>query len=204
MHGLWLALATHAAPAVHHRLTGPHADYLGLALAATISWVGVSGPGEAALIAASIAAAHGRVDIVDVLVVAWLGATIGGMLGWLIGARGGRALVSRPGPLHHLRLRLLRHGDDVYERRGWLAVYLAPSWMAGISGMPARRFVPANALASLVWALTIGLGSYLVGPSVADAVGDIGIAGLVALVAFAVVTAVIARRRRSQRPTTLP
>ncbi|MEA2218809.1 MAG: hypothetical protein QOJ35_1435 [Solirubrobacteraceae bacterium] len=202
MHGPALALALHSGHLgrhLHHRFSGPHADYVGLAVAAAISWIGVTGPGEAALIAASIAAAQGHVDIVGVLVVAWAAAMGGGVLGWLIGARGGRALIAKPGPLHHTRLRLLRHGDRVYERRGWLAVYLAPSWMAGVSGMRARRFVPANAVASLIWALTIGLGSYLAGPSIADAVGDIGIAGLIALIAFAVISAVVTRRRQRRR-----
>ena len=34
--------------------------------------------------------------------------------------------------------------------------------MAGISGMPARRFLPANGVAALIWALLVGLGAYVV------------------------------------------
>jgi membrane protein DedA with SNARE-associated domain len=97
-----------------------------------------------------------------------------------------------------MRLRLLRHGDEAYARRGWLAVYLAPSWMAGVSGMDARRFLLANAAASLVWALTIGLGSYVVGPSIADAIGDVGTIGLIALATAVVLSAAIGRRRRQR------
>ena len=202
MHTDWLVVASHAgdlAPHVHHRFAGPHADYVGVALAAAISWVGLTGPGEAALIAASISAAQGHVDIVGVLAVAWVGAMGGGTVGWLIGLRGGRSLIGKPGPLHHTRKRLLRYGDDVYARRGWLAVYLAPSWMAGVSGMPARRFAPANAIASLLWSLTIGLGAFLAGPSIADIVGDVGVAGLVALIGFAVISALLTNRRRQRR-----
>ncbi|MEY2513663.1 MAG: hypothetical protein QOJ89_1021 [bacterium] len=62
--------------------------------------------------------------------------------------------------------------------------------MAGVSGMPARRFAPANAIASLLWSLTIGLGAFLAGPSIADVVGDVGVAGLVALIGFAVMVLV--------------
>jgi membrane protein DedA with SNARE-associated domain len=193
--GHWPHLGRH----LHHRFAGPHADYVGLLLAAAVSWVGVTGPGEAALIAAGLGAAHGRVDIVGMLGVAWIGAMCGGTAGWMIGVKGGRALITKPGPLHKTRLRLVRHGDRVYERRGWLAVYLAPSWMAGVSGMPARRFVPANAVASLLWTLTIGLGAYLAGPAVADAIGDVGVAGLVALVAFAVISAYVNHRRLAHR-----
>jgi len=193
--GHWPHLGRH----LHHRFAGPHADYVGLLLAAAVSWVGVTGPGEAALIAGGLAAAHGRIDIVGMLAAAWIGAMTGGSVGWLIGVKGGRALIIRPGPLHKTRVRIVRHGDHVYERRGWLAVYLAPAWMAGVSGMPARRFMPANAVASLIWTLTIGLGSYLAGPLVADAIGDIGVGGLIALLAFGAISAYIRRRRRRSR-----
>lgn len=200
VHGSMLPVAVHAARHLHHAFTGPHIDYVGLALAAAVSWVGVSGPGEAALIAAGIAAAHGRIDLAGAISAAWLGAMTGGTAGWLIGLKGGRSFVTRPGPLHRLRLRLVLHGDDIYRRRGWLAVYLAPSWMAGISAMPARSFLAANALAGLIWSLAIGLGSYLAGPSVADAIGDIGTIGLLVLVLLTVLAALARRRSRRRHP----
>lgn len=52
MHGTSLPGALHAMELqrhLHHRFTGRHVDYAGLALAAAISWVGITGPGEAAL-----------------------------------------------------------------------------------------------------------------------------------------------------------
>jgi membrane protein DedA with SNARE-associated domain len=115
----------------------------------------------------------------------------GGAVGWLIGIRGGRALITRPGALYRLRLRLLRRGDAIYEKRGLLAVYVAPSWMAGISGMRFRRFMLANTVSAVVWAALVGLGAYFAGPSVADFLGDLGTLALVliavaALISFAV------------------
>lgn len=74
--------------------------------------------------------------------------------------------------------------------------------MAGVSGMRAGRFLPANAAASLVWASTLGVGSYVAGPSIAEAIGDIGIVGLGALAAVIVVSALIGRRERRRRPRT--
>jgi membrane protein DedA with SNARE-associated domain len=187
---------------LHHRFHGPHVDYVGVALAAALSWIGVAGVGEAALIAAGIAAAHGKVDIGSIVFVAWLGANAGGVAGWAIGLKGGRALMTRPGPLYRLRLRLLRQGDAIYDKRGWFAVFVAPSWMAGISGMKAARFVPANAASALVWALGIGLGAYFVGPSVAELADDIGLAGVIALallVAGSFIGGRFLRRRASRR-----
>jgi membrane-associated protein len=184
---------------LHHRFHGPHVDYVGVGLAAAVSWIGVAGVGEAALIAAGIAAAHGKVDIASIVFVAWLGANAGGIAGWAIGLKGGRALMERPGPLYRLRLRLLRQGDAIYEKRGWFAVFVAPSWMAGISDMRAARFLPANAASALVWALGIGLGAYFVGPSVAELVDAIGLVGVIVLVLL-VVGSLVGRRmfRRSR------
>jgi membrane-associated protein len=173
-----------------------HVDLAGLGLLAAVSWIGFTGPGEAALIAAGILAAQGHGAIETVLLVGWGGALAGGVAGWLIGLHGGRALMARPGPLHQLRLRMLRHGDAIYARRGWLlAVYLTPSWMAGVSGMRARRFLPANALASFAWALTIGGGTYVAGPSVADVAGDLGTVGFVALLASVTLAALVRAHR---------
>ncbi|MEA2440110.1 MAG: hypothetical protein QOH76_1534 [Thermoleophilaceae bacterium] len=183
-----LLLALH----LHHRFHGPHVDYVGVGLAAAVSWVGVAGVGEAALIAAGIAAARGKVDVSSMIAVAWVGAMAGGACGWLAGLKGGRALMTRPGPLYRLRLRLLRRGDAIYERRGLLAVYVAPTWMAGISGMRFGRFMPANAIATLAWALLIGLGAYFAGPSVADWLADAGTLGLIAI-GLAVVLTLAAR-----------
>jgi membrane protein DedA with SNARE-associated domain len=200
MHGASLPIALHVANVgghLHHRFAGPHIDYVGLGLAASLSWAGIPGPGEAALVAAGIAAAHGRIDVGGVILAAWAGAMAGGTIGWLVGLKGGRALITRPGPLYRVRLRMLRHGDTAYARHGLLAVYLAPSWMAGVSGMPAPRFLPANAVAALAWAFGIGLGAYLAGPSIAEAIADLGAVGLAALLALVALFAVGRRLRRS-------
>lgn len=166
---------------LHHRFHGPHLDYVGVAAAAFVSWIGLTGPGEAALIAAGVGAARGKVDLEGMIFVAWAGGTIGGTAGWLLGLKGGRALLTREGPLRRARRRILRSGDRFYERWGALAVYFAPSWMAGINGMRGRRFVPINAIACAVWALLFGLGAYAAGPSVSNLLDDLGTLGLILL-----------------------
>ena len=84
---------------------GPPIDYAALALAAAASWVGVPGPGEPVLIAAGVFAAQHKLDIASVLIVAWAGATAGGIggLGARAEGRAGGAHRAR-GPLHGLRL----------------------------------------------------------------------------------------------------
>ena len=76
-------------------------------LAAIVSWATLPGPGEAALIAAGISAAHHHLDLTSVVAVAWAGASVGGTAGWMVGVKGGRGLLTAHGPLHHARLAVI-------------------------------------------------------------------------------------------------
>jgi membrane protein DedA with SNARE-associated domain len=183
------------AVAAHRRLHGSKLDYIGLGVAAAIGWTGLPGPGEAALIAAGVSASRGSLDIASVIAVAWLGATVGGIAGWLIGRHGGRRALLAGRWMRRRRERALEHGNRFFERYGLIAVYFVPSWAAGVNAMSAARFLPANAVCALVWALLVGLGSYWVGPSIRDIVGDIGLVGALLLVALAIVAALLSRRR---------
>ena len=188
-----------AAVHLHHHLHGSSFGYVGIGLAAAASWAGVPGPGEPALIAGALFATRGRLDLLEVLVVSWLGAMLGGVAGWAIGRRAGHALVSAPGPLHRQRLRAITRGERFFKRFGVVAVYLAPSWVAGSIGFPARRFMLANAAAAAIWTALVGGGAYVVGPQVRDVVGDAGLVGLIALGGLAVlaIARTVLRRARA-------
>jgi membrane protein DedA with SNARE-associated domain len=190
----------------HHRFHGPPFDYAGLALAAVASWIGLPGPGEPVLIAAGLLAAKHRLDIVSVILVAFVAAAGGGVAGWLIGMKAGRRLLSAPGPLHKLRLRALERGDEVFERYVAVAVFVAPSWVAGIHRVRAAVYLPLNFLGAVVWAVGIGLGAYFAGPPIEDLASDLGwvvTVGLVLLVLVGVWFEVRRRlRRRSRQPGT--
>jgi membrane protein DedA with SNARE-associated domain len=189
-----------AAVHLHHHVHGPKGDYVGLGLAAAAGWAGVPGPGEAALITAAVLAERHKLDIVSVIAVAWLGATLGGTAGWAVGIRAGRAVLTAPGPLQKARLSALDRGDRFFERFGPVAVFLTPSWVAGIVGMRAVRFLVLNALAALFWAVALGLGVFLAGPPIADLFADLGLIGGIALGVVALIAAVTALvRGRSRR-----
>jgi membrane protein DedA with SNARE-associated domain len=180
-----------------HRFHGPPFDYAGLALAATVSWILGIGPGEPLLIAAAILAAEHKLDLAEVLLVAWLGATVGGVIGWLIGYQAGRAVITARGPLLAARLRAVQQGEKLFQRATVTAVILTPSWLAGLHRVRWTVYLPANALSAAIWALTIGVGSFLVGPPVADAFDDLGTVALVVIGAVILGGGVIefARRR---------
>jgi membrane protein DedA with SNARE-associated domain len=181
---------------LHLHARGPGIDYIGVVVASAASWAGLPGPGEAALIAAGISAAHQHLDLSAVVAVAWIGATAGGMVGWIVGVRAGRGVLTRPGPLHRLRLSITERGDRFYERYGIVAVLFTPSWVAGIHNMHWSRYVPVNAVSSLVWALAIGLGAYWIGPSITDIAGDAGAVGWALVGVAAAVAGVVVLRRR--------
>jgi membrane protein DedA with SNARE-associated domain len=142
-----------------------------------------------------------KLDIGSVLVTAWVAATAGGIVGWLIGMKAGRAVLSAPGPLRGLRLAALERGDEIFGRVAPIAILLAPSWVAGIHRVRPVLYLVMNAIGAAIWAGGIGVGAYYAGPVVLDLVDDVGVAATVAVVALAV-TAValeIVRRRRRRR-----
>jgi len=190
---LLFGLAVH----LHHHFKGPPFDYAGLALAAGASWVGLPGPGEPLLIAAGILAADHKLDIGSVLLVAFAAAWAGGMLGWLIGLKVGRTLLTAPGPLRSLRLRLLRSGDQIFKRYVAIAVFIAPSFASGIHRVRPSVYLLWNTFWAVVWTAGIGLGAYYAGPPIVDLVGDIGwfSLGALAVLILAVVVLTVRRRR---------
>jgi membrane protein DedA with SNARE-associated domain len=184
---------------LHHHVHGPSVDYVGLGLAAFAGWVGVPGPGEAALVAAGVLASRGRLDLAEVVVVAFAGATAGGVAGWLLGLKFGRAMIAAPGPLRHVRERALASGERFYHRFGVVAVLFTPSWMAGIHRMDALPYLTANAVSALLWAPFVGVGAYLIGNQIEDIVSDVGLAGLAVVAAVAAAATLLERRRRRRR-----
>ena len=131
---------------------------------------------------------------------------MGGIAGWLIGMKAGRKVLITRGPLHNMRRKALARGDEVFERHPVIGVLLTPSWIAGIHRVRPRVFLLVNAASAALWAVGIGLGAYLIGPTIVDIVSDVGwltAIGLAVLIAGAVWTEISRRRRkaRGQAPT---
>jgi membrane protein DedA with SNARE-associated domain len=187
-------------PLHFHRFHGPPFDYAGLALGAAVSAIAGIGPGEPLLIAAAVLAAKHKLDLTEVVLTAWLGATAGGMIGWLIGLKAGRAMITAPGPLRKARRNALARGERIFKRRAVIAVILTPSWVAGIHRVRWPVYLPVNALSAAVWAIGIGVGGFLLGPPVAELFGDVGTVGLIILGAAAATAGVAGLARRRIRP----
>lgn len=182
-----VAAAIHLHLHLHfHHFHGPPFDYGGLAIAALVSWIVGIGPGEPLLIAAAVLAARHKLDLTEVLLIAWLGANVGGVIGWLIGMRAGRAVIEARGPFRKARLRTLARGERIFQRATVTAVIVTPSWLAGVHGVRWPVYLFANAVSAAIWAVGIGVGAFLIGPPVADLFDDAGRVGLVIIVALIV------------------
>jgi membrane protein DedA with SNARE-associated domain len=152
---------------------------------------GVPLPGETSLVAGGVLASKGHLSIYLVIVFAAAGAIVGDNVGYLIGRRGGRWLMSRGGPR---RRRLLARGEEFFEKHGAKAVFfgrwlpglrITASWLAGIHRMKWRRFAFWNAAGGISWATSVGLAAYLLGQAAASAFRTVGLvgAGIVVLAA---------------------
>jgi membrane-associated protein len=181
-----------------------HLGYLALAALVGVESAGIPVPGETALIAAGLLAHRGQLDIVLVVATAAVAAIVGDNIGYLIGRKGGRALLTRPGPMLEHRARILAQGGPFFERHGAKAVFLgrwfaglriAAAWLAGTNRMHWPTFMFWNALGGIAWAITVGTAAYLVGPAAEKIFKTVGVAGL-AVAAALIVGFLIVRRVR--------
>jgi membrane protein DedA with SNARE-associated domain len=166
---------------------------------------GVPIPGETALIAAAVLASQGKLEIVPVIALAAAGAIVGDNIGYVIGRKGGRWLLERPGLFHRQRLEVLRVGEPFFKVHGPKAVFFGrfllglrvwASWLAGATRMRWGSFALWNALGGISWATAVGLVAYLLGHSASHAIEAFGVYGLVAVL-LAIVSAVVLHRRHA-------
>jgi membrane protein DedA with SNARE-associated domain len=169
---------------------------------------GLPVPGETGLITAGILSSSGKLDIVLVIVLAATAAIVGDNIGYLIGRKGGRWALERPGAFERQRREVLLVGEPFFEKHGPKAVFFGrfilglrvwASWLAGATRMHWRSFVVWNALGGICWATAIGLIAYFLGRSADNAIKAFGLYGLVAAVLAAISFFVLRRRARRRR-----
>jgi membrane protein DedA with SNARE-associated domain len=213
------ALVAHAGsaaqplPGVFHSLepTLRHWGYLGVAVILLLENIGLPVPGETMLIAASLYAATGQLNIVLVGVIAVLASTAGSAIGYAIGEFGGRPLAERYGKYVFLTPERLDKTHEFFNRRGALVVLLgrfvegvrqAVGVIAGISEMTFPRFLTFTLIGSVLWVATWAT----VGEVAGDHITTIShYATYVALGVFVLVVVLVARaivkaRNKSRTP----
>jgi undecaprenyl-diphosphatase len=156
---------------------------------------GLPVPGETALLAGAALSRSGRLSLPLVIVTAIAGAILGDNLGFLIGRRGGRALVDRFGPRVGLSRDRLLQFDRFFDRHGAKTVFIARfvtglrvfgALLAGTSGLSWGRFLFYNSTGAIAWATTFGGVGYLLAYSWQTLELWIGRSGLVLLAAIVI------------------
>jgi membrane protein DedA with SNARE-associated domain len=164
---------------------------------------GVPVPGETGLITAAILASENKLHIELVIPIAAAAAIIGDNIGYVIGRKGGRWILERPGRFERQRREVLTVGEPFFERHGPKAVFFGrfvlglrvwASWLAGATKMHWRDFFICNALGGITWACASGLAAYFLGRSASNAITSFGLYGLIAAV-LAIVGFFVLHRR---------
>ena len=174
-----------------------------------IETMGIPVPGETALIPAGTDASRGRLPIDAVIAVAAAAAILGDNVGFAIGRKLGRRLLTAPGPFLHHRRRVIAVAEPFFDRHGPKADFLGrwvtglritAAWMAGVTRMSWPTFLFWNALGGIAWATSIGLLAYFVGHSAEKFIHLAGLGGAVVVVLSGVVLWFVlrARRRRAE------
>lgn len=137
-----------------------HYGYLAIAGLIMMEDFGVPAPGETVLIAGAVYAGASHLNIAVVVVVAIAAAVAGDNVGYVIGRFGGRRLVPRFGRYVFLTERRLDAAERFFTRHGGKIVVVARfveglrqanGIIAGITGMPWRRFLAFNAVGAALW-----------------------------------------------------
>ena len=197
-------------PGFLNALAGPldHFGYWAVLLFVMLEDFGIPLPGETVLIAASVYAGAGRLNVVAVGLIGFVAAVVGDNIGFAIGHYGGRALVLRWG--RHVRLteERLDRAEAFFNHHGaWIITVArfievlrqANGIIAGITGMRWRRFLAFNALGAALWVGTwVSLG-YLAGSHIGTIYHYITQYSFYVLIALAVLLAAYIARRVLRR-----
>lgn len=170
-------------------------------------FVGFVVPGETAAVLGGVTARLGHTHLAYVLLVVVVAAVVGDSVGYEVGKHlGPRILDHRAFARHRARL---DSAQGYLRDKGGLAVFLG-RWtaffravmpaLAGMSGMPYRRFLLWNAIGGVTWGTAVVLLGYLAGLGYERFASRFGEASavVVVLVALVALGAWHLRRRRAE------
>jgi membrane protein DedA with SNARE-associated domain len=170
--------------------------------------LGIPMPGETVLVSAALYAGSTRnLAISSVVLVAAGAATVGGMIGYVIGRSIGLRLLVRYGRYvrldeHHLKVGqylFLRHGGKIVFFGRFVALLRTfAAVLAGANRMSAPHFLFMNALGGICWALLFGGGAYLIGEQIERVAGPVGVLLLIVAIGFVIAGIIYFRRHEKE------
>jgi membrane protein DedA with SNARE-associated domain len=149
-------------PGVLHGLepTLDRFGYLAVVGLVLIEDFGIPVPGETVLILAAVYAGTGRLNIVLVGLLGFIGALLGDNIGFAIGHFGGRPLLDRYGRFVFLTPDRVARATGFFDRHGgWIIIVArfveglrqANGIIAGMSGIHWAKFLVFNAIGAALW-----------------------------------------------------
>jgi membrane protein DedA with SNARE-associated domain len=186
--------------------------YFGVTGIVFIESFGVPAPGETSIIAGSVLAGSGRLNIFVVAIAAFLAAVGGDSIGYVIGRTGGRSLLLRFGRYVGLNERRLTRVEKFMAQRGPIMVVVARfveglrqlnGLVAGVTRMPFGKFLLFNAIGAALWVGVWSSAGYFAGDHLDAIEGAIhryaNVALIVAVVLVAAYVWFHVRRRRAHK-----
>ncbi|MBG0565130.1 DedA family protein [Actinoplanes aureus] len=188
--------------------------YLAIGGVIVVESFGVPAPGQTIMVAASIYAGAGRMNIYIVAIVSFVTAVIGDNIGYWIGLRGGRKIVHRWGKYIFVTPERLEKAEKFFAKRGARIIVVARfidglrqlnGVIAGITRMPWKTFLIYNAIGALLWVGWWCTVAYLLGVHLVEIMGHahkykwiaIGVV-LVAVATYVTLHVRHVRRRRAR------
>jgi membrane protein DedA with SNARE-associated domain len=162
--------------------------------------IGVPIPGETALVTAAALAGRGAMSITGVIISAIAGTISGGATAYWFGLRGGAALIARYGRALRIDEAKLQKAHGFFQLHGAKTVVLGRfvaffrsyiGLFAGISRMPAARFLLYNAIGGVVWTLSFSTLGYVFGRNLPRLIRDLGRVSLLLAIFIAFVAGMI-------------
>jgi len=169
--------------------------------------IGIVFPGETAVIVGGVVASRGHANIVVLIIVVVICAIAGNTVGYAVGAKWGarifnlKYLASRRPTLDRTLERINRRGAIVVfvARFGAFMRAVVPG-LAGIAGMPYRKFQLANVAGGIIWGTAFCLLGYAVGNAYKTVEHDSSLASDILLgLIIVVVIGLVVRHRRKER-----
>lgn len=169
-------------------------------------------PGDTMIFIAGLLVAAGtlKINVVLLILLLWVAAFVGNMVGYWIGRKIGPAVFSRP-DAKFLKHEYIERSEAFFARYGKVTVVLArfvpivrtvATVMAGASKMNARIYTLYSAIGGLLWVGINTLAGYFLGQIdvIADNVDLIFVGAVVIVVLMSAVPALLHLRSRRQAP----
>jgi membrane protein DedA with SNARE-associated domain len=186
-----------------------HYGYWAVAAALLLENAGVPVPGETVLLLASFLAYSERdLQLLWIIVVGTVAATLGDNLGYAVGHKGGRPLLERYRKSFHVSDKAVERGEGLFLRYGAVTILFArfvfgmrviAGPLAGVLRMPWKKFAVFNFLGAALWVTVISVVGYTFGSRWKLLIHFMKRFDLALAAGFAVMVAVMWWRSRRQK-----